>query len=197
MSTWRLKPPTEAAEASLGARLANLHRSRVAQFGWHIDNTIGSTPQRNAWSDDWLAFYLEHRLQFQLQLAEKNGYGGNLQLEGHRLLNNLGQFFSGYWPDASLLHGDLWGGNWAVCAGEPVLFDPAVYYGDRETDIAMTKLFGGFGPAFYEAYNDAWPLSDGHERRCLLYQLYHVLNHLNLFGASYLARSEALLQQLN
>ncbi len=95
-----------------------------------------------------------------------------------------------------MLHGDLWGGNWAACGCIPVIFDPAVYYGDRETDIAMTKLFGGFGPAFYEAYEESWPLAAGHTRREHLYQLYHVLNHLNLFGAAYLARAEGLLRKL-
>jgi fructosamine-3-kinase len=112
------------------------------------------------------------------------------------LLDNLGYFFSDYWPEASLLHGDLWSGNWAASNGDPVVFDPAVYYGDRESDIAMTRLFGGFGKAFYESYNAAWPLPAGHKERIELYQLYHVLNHLNLFGQGYLGRAQDIIRHL-
>jgi fructosamine-3-kinase len=108
----------------------------------------------------------------------------------------MGQYFDDYWPEASLLHGDLWGGNWAVCDSEPVVFDPAVYYGDRESDIAMTRLFGGFDDTFYEAYEEAWPLARGSEQRIALYQLYHLLNHLNLFGAAYLDRALAIIRWL-
>jgi fructosamine-3-kinase len=129
-------------------------------------------------------------------LAAENGFTGELQQEGDRLLSNLGQFFDGYWPEASLLHGDLWGGNWASSGGEPVIFDPAVYYGDRESDIAMTKLFGGFSTEFYRAYEDAWPLAAGSEKRILLYQLYHVLNHLNLFGQSYHGQALGIIRSL-
>jgi fructosamine-3-kinase len=190
------EPATKNSERMLGRNLARLHRNYAKQFGWRRDNTIGRTPQHNPWNDDWVAFFKENRLAFQLQLAARNGFHGKLQTMGTRLLDNIGHFFSGYWPDASLLHGDLWGGNWAACAGEPVIFDPAVYYGDRETDIAMTRLFGGFGAAFYEAYEEAWPLADGHSERERLYQLYHVLNHLNLFGAAYLGRAECILREL-
>ena len=186
-------PDTETA---LGTQLADLHRHTAEQFGWHRDNTIGSTPQRNAWSDDWVRFYGEHRLGFQLELAAANGFGKDLQSEGRQLLDHLGYYFSDYWPEASLLHGDLWGGNWAAAEGQPVIFDPAVYYGDRESDIAMTQLFGGFGERFYEAYESAWPMSPGYRKRILLYQLYHVLNHLNLFGSSYLGRARELIRRL-
>ncbi len=184
------------AERLLGEQLARQHRHTAARFGWHRDNTIGSTPQQNSWSDDWVKFFGEQRLGFQLELAAQNGYSAALQSEGRQLLDNLGSFFGDYWPVASLLHGDLWGGNWAVTSGEPVIFDPAVYYGDRETDLAMTRLFGGFSPTFYDAYEEAWPMSPGHEIRISLYQLYHVLNHLNLFGASYLGRAQALIRGL-
>jgi len=108
----------------------------------------------------------------------------------------LPMFFDGYDPGASLLHGDLWGGNWATSEGSPVIFDPAVYYGDRETDLAMTRLFGGFGRGFYEAYEASWPLEVGHRDRLHLYQLYHVLNHLNLFGSGYHGRAMALMREL-
>jgi len=191
-----LEPGDALVERRLGERLATLHRRTADRFGWHRDNTIGSTPQPNTWCEDWISFFAERRLGFQLELAARNGYRGALQSEGRRLIEQLGRFFAGYWPDASLLHGDLWGGNWAACAGEPVVFDPAVYYGDREADLAMTRLFGGFGREFYAAYETAWPLAAGHEERLLLYQLYHVLNHLNLFGAGYLARAERIIRQL-
>lgn len=186
-----------ATEKLLGQQLAKQHRYCAERFGWHRDNTIGSTPQRNLWNDDWLEFMLEDRLGFQLELAAGNGFTGDLQIEGAALCKNLGQFFAGYWPEASLLHGDLWGGNWAAADGAPVIFDPAVYYGDRESDIAMTKLFGGFGVPFYDAYEEAWPLAAGSEQRMLLYQLYHVLNHLNLFGDSYLNRALGIIRTLS
>lgn len=186
-----------ATEKLLGQQLAKQHRYCAERFGWHRDNTIGSTPQRNLWNDDWLEFMVEDRLGFQLELAAENGFTGDLQIEGAALCNNLGQFFAGYWPEASLLHGDLWGGNWAAADGAPVIFDPAVYYGDRESDIAMTKLFGGFGVPFYDAYEEAWSLAAGSEQRILLYQLYHVLNHLNLFGGSYLNRALSIIRALS
>jgi fructosamine-3-kinase len=137
------------------------------------------------------------RLANQLERAARRGYGGALQAAGERLIGNLDRYLADHEPAASLLHGDLWGGNWAAVAGRPVIFDPAVYYGDRETDLAMTRLFGGFGPAFYRAYDEAWPLSPGHEQRLGLYQLYHVLNHLNLFGRGYLGRALEIIHGLN
>lgn len=190
-----------AAARALGAGLAALHRHTADAHGWHRDNTIGSTPQRNARDSDWVAFYGEQRLRRQLELAAASDRGGGLTAMGERLIERLPAFFEDYAPVPSLLHGDLWGGNWAALqdpahAGEPVVFDPAVYYGDRETDIAMTRLFGGFGAAFYEAYEDAWPLDAGYRRREPLYQLYHVLNHLNLFGGHYLGRARSLMQTL-
>lgn len=187
---------SDSSEWMLGRNLAMLHRFTAEQFGWRRDNTIGRTPQHNPWSDDWVEFFKVQRIGYQLQLAEQNGFNGQIQTMGTRLLDGIGRFFPGYWPEASLLHGDLWGGNWAASDGVPVVFDPAVYYGDRETDIAMTRLFGGFGAAFYEAYEDAWPMAEGYAERQRLYQLYHVLNHLNLFGTAYLGRAESLLREL-
>jgi protein-ribulosamine 3-kinase len=183
--------------ANLGARLALLHRRTAANFGWNRDNTIGSTPQHNQWSSEWIAFLREHRIGFQLRLAQHNAYRGRLQSSGEKLLAGLDAFFTGYRPEASLLHGDLWGGNAAVLAdGEPAIFDPAVYYGDREADLAMTELFGGFPQAFYRGYDDAWPLDPGYRVRKQLYNLYHLLNHLNLFGRSYLAPAQAAIDGL-
>ena len=184
-------------EEMLGQRLAALHRALASRHGWHRDNTIGLTPQPNNYSDNWVEFFRTHRLLHQLELAEQGGHGGELQREGIQLASNLERLFDGYDPSPSLLHGDLWGGNWSAVHGEPVIFDPAVYFGDRETDLAMTRLFGGFGSRFYHAYDESWPLEDGNRERCMLYQLYHVLNHLNLFGSGYLGRSMQLIRALS
>jgi fructosamine-3-kinase len=188
--------PSGATEGLLGKQLAKLHRHTQERFGWFRDNTIGLTPQVNTWSGSWISFFREHRLEFQLELAIARGYGADVSRLGKELSYRLPELFEGYEPAASLLHGDLWGGNWGCVNGQPVLFDPAVHYGDRESDIAMTMLFGGFGRPFYEAYEKGWPMAPGHEQRLKLYQLYHVLNHLNLFGRSYLGRAVGLLKDL-
>ncbi len=181
----------------LGSQLAALHRHQAERFGWRRDNTIGSTPQINTPTLDWIAFWSEHRLGYQLALAARSGAGARLAEHGRHLQERLAGLFDGYTPVPSLLHGDLWGGNWAITGeGEPVLFDPAVYYGDRETDLAMTELFGGFGPGFYAAYREAWPLDAGYAVRKPLYNLYHVLNHYNLFGGGYLGQARALIERL-
>lgn len=182
--------------AELGRRLAALHRTTADAFGWRRDNTIGATPQPNAWLGDWIAFLHERRLGFQLQLAGRNGAPRRLLIEGGRLLESLDRFFDAYVPVPSLLHGDLWGGNHGFTGGEPVLFDPAVYYGDREADLAMTELFGGFPNGFYAAYREAWPLDPGYETRRTLYNLYHVLNHFNLFGGGYAGQAERMVGRL-
>jgi len=180
-----------------GRQLADLHRQTSVQFGWFRDNTIGSTPQHNGYMGNWVDFYRQRRLRFQFELAARNGFAGSLQRKGERLMANLNTFFSSYAPQPSLLHGDLWGGNRAFdTAGEPVIFDPAVYYGDREADIAMTELFGGFGAEFYASYNEAWPLDDGYAVRKTLYNLYHILNHANIFGGAYAAQAESMIDQL-
>jgi protein-ribulosamine 3-kinase len=181
----------------LGEQLAAMHRVTRADFGWHRGNTLGSTPQINTPCGDWLAFWREQRLGYQLQLAARNGWGGELQRLGEQLLAELGSLFDGYRPQPSLLHGDLWSGNHGYLAdGQPVIFDPAVYFGDRETDLAMTELFGGFGGDFYAGYRAAWPLDVGYASRKQLYNLYHILNHLNLFGGGYQGQALRMLQQL-
>jgi protein-ribulosamine 3-kinase len=186
-----------ASLASLGTALARMHRRTAERFGWRRDNTIGTTPQRNPWSADWIAFWREARLGFQLELAARRGHRGSLQRLGERLLEKFPALFRGYAPAPSLLHGDLWAGNHGVTReGTPVVFDPAVYYGDREADLAMTELFGGFGPAFYRAYEEAYPLDPGYRVRKDLYNLYHILNHANLFGADYAAQAEAMMERL-
>lgn len=186
-----------SSESKLGELLAAQHRVTRERFGWHRDNTIGSTPQVNRPGDDWVEFVRERRLLPQLALARRNGAGADLIDSGHRLCESLGRFLDGHRPLPSLLHGDLWGGNWGVDAsGAPVLFDPAVYFGDREADLAMTRLFGGFGAPFYAAYEAAWPLDAGAATRVTLYNLYHVLNHFNLFGGGYQRQALSMIQRL-
>jgi fructosamine-3-kinase len=178
-------------DASLGRALAAMHRHTGPRFGWHRDNTIGTTAQRNEWHADWPAFVRECRLAPQLDLAARNGHRGALQRDGARLLACVDALLQGHAPAPSLVHGDLWSGNAGRAAsGEPVVFDPAVYYGDRDADLAMSELFGGFGVDFYAAYDEAWPRAPGYAVRRTLYNVYHVLNHLNLFGGGYRAQAE-------
>jgi fructosamine-3-kinase len=185
------------SETLLGEWLAAQHRVTGAEFDWHRGNTIGSTPQHNDPDRDWIRFFVERRLRYQLDLAARNGHAGRLRERGALLCERAGAFFDSYRPLPSLLHGDLWGGNWAADAsGRPVIFDPAVYFGDREADLAMTRLFGGFGAAFYSAYESAWPTEAGASERITLYNLYHVLNHLNLFGGGYQSQAQAMIDRL-
>jgi len=187
----------DACEQRLGEGLAALHSVTAARFGWRQDNTIGRTPQANAWCADWVEFFRERRLRPQLSLAAQHGFGRLLAGRGERLVEALPGLLAGHSPRASLLHGDLWGGNWlASVTGGPVLFDPAVYYGDREADLAMTRLFGGFGAAFYRAYEAAAPLPAGAALRTELYNLYHVLNHANLFGGAYGSQARGIIDRL-
>tara|TARA_R110002111_G_scaffold4614_12_gene25290 strand:+ start:193 stop:1071 length:879 start_codon:yes stop_codon:yes gene_type:complete len=181
----------------LGEKLAQLHQIPQPYFGWHCDNTIGSTPQYNPREHDWFTFWQQHRLRQQLTFAKQNGYGQQLQDKGNQLIDNLSVFFSAYSPTPALLHGDLWSGNAAVDAqGNPIIYDPACYYGDRETDIAMTELFGGFTQSFYAAYQANYPLDPAYQTRKTIYNLYHILNHVNLFGGSYLGQASDMIDQL-
>jgi len=181
----------------LGEQLAALHRCKGKNFGFTQDNFIGTTPQPNDRKDDWIGFWREQRLGFQLRLAAQNGYDGQLQRLGEKLLDALPLFFASYTPQPSLLHGDLWSGNHAFLAdGTPTIFDPATYYGDREADLAMTELFGGYPADFYAAYRAAYPLDAGYATRRDLYNLYHILNHANLFGGGYMQQAEQVMQRL-
>ena len=186
--------PTSQQE--LGRQLARLHQTQQAYFGWHHDNFIGSNLQKNTRNNNWVSFWQEQRLNEQLKLAAENGYLGKIQQQGEQLIQLIPEFFTTYQPQASLLHGDLWSGNAAATQGVAVIYDPACYYGDREADIAMTELFGGYGAGFYTAYNEVWALDSGYSVRKKLYNLYHILNHLNLFGSGYLHQSEGMMQQL-
>lgn len=188
--------PTASGWQRAGEQLAALHRVSTAQHGWSRDNTIGATPQHNGQSPDWVEFWRTQRLGFQLEEAARNGFGGKLQASGERLLARCHALID-HSPAPSLLHGDLWSGNIGFDkAGAPVIYDPAVYFGDRETDIAMTGLFGGFGPGFYQAYLANWPLDSGYRTRTTLYNLYHILNHLNLFGGSYAGQAQRMIDTL-
>ena len=178
----------------MGRKLAAMHSHTSSKgFGWQQNNTIGSTPQINTWTADWAEFYAQHRLGYQFQLAKRRG-GQFPQQE--TLLEVIPLMFADYQPQPSLVHGDLWGGN-AACTvtGEPVIFDPAMYFGDHEVDIAMTELFGGFPPAFYQGYNE-FPLDPGYEKRKTLYNLYHILNHFNLFGGGYESQANRMISQI-
>jgi len=189
-----LKP---VAQKQLGHQLAELHKQKQNYFGWPQDNFIGHNKQTNNPTGDWVNFWKTQRLGAQLELAKANGYHGKVQALGKELISKVPEFFKDYQPQASLLHGDLWSGNVAVDAkGLAVIYDPACYYGDRETDIAMTELFGGFGEDFYAEYDETYPLDLGYRMRKPLYNLYHILNHLNLFGRFYLGQAETMMQQL-
>jgi fructosamine-3-kinase len=180
----------------MAQNLAALHRTTSqAGFGWQQSNTIGSTPQINTWRENWVEFLIQHRIGYQLQLARKRGFSPSVPEQ--RLFDAIPHFFRNYQPQPSMVHGDLWGGNAAFTRnGEPVIFDPALYFGDREVDLAMTELFGGFPAQFYQAYDRVFPLDTGYKQRKTLYNLYHILNHFNLFGGSYCSQANRMIEQV-
>lgn len=176
----------------MGRNLAAMHRVNSDRgFGWERNNTIGSTPQINNWTEDWIKFWIEHRLGFQISLAKRKGWKCHVVEQEFYAI--IPQLFDGYQPQPSMVHGDLWSGNAAFVGDEPVIFDPALYFGDREVDLAMTELFGGFPTQFYRAYQSAYPLDQGYQKRKNLYNLYHILNHFNLFGGSYGSQSNHMI----
>ncbi len=178
-----------------GQKLAELHHTQQAgQYGWDHDNFIGATPQQNSWQNNWSVFFAEQRVGMLLQyLAER----GHWQQDIDPVVDNIKRLLAGHKPVASLLHGDLWSGNAGFVDTLPCLYDPACYYGDRETDLAMSQLFGGFPNAFYQGYQNRWPLEDNYQWRKPVYQLYHLLNHWLLFGDSYQAASKQLLKEIS
>lgn len=178
----------------MGQDLAAMHRVTSDRgFGWQRDNTIGDTPQKNPWTADWVEFFVEHRLRYQFQLANRRG---NLRRQDE-LMAAVPSLLAGHTPEPSLVHGDLWSGNASVTAdGTPVILDPATYYGDREVDIAMSELFGRFPQPFYDGYNDAYLLESGYETRKILYNLYHIINHFNLFGGGYGSQAQSMIDRL-
>ncbi|WP_216904955.1 fructosamine kinase family protein [Synechococcus sp. CCY 9618] len=189
----------------LGAALARLHRRSLSQaciaadrpgaaFGWPTDNFIGSGVQANGWEEDWGRFFVERRLAPQLErLAATAG-----RMEGaDALLALTPGWLNGHGAQPCLVHGDLWSGNAALTvSGDGTVFDPAVYRGDREVDLAMARLFGGFPDAFFAGYEQEWPLPGDHPRRCALYNLYHLLNHANLFGGTYRGQCQEAIRAL-
>lgn len=182
-----------SAEEDLGRGLAALHRTSAERFGLERDNFIGASPQPNGFESSWITFLRRHRFGHMLELARAKGL--HFQ-NADTLLEKLESFFENE-PNPSLLHGDLWGGNASALADDtPVVFDPAVYFGDREADLAMTHLFGGFSSRFYAAYDEAWPLPEGHQERRDLYNLYHILNHAVLFGGGYAQQAQRMIDQL-
>lgn len=179
----------------MGRQLGAMHRAGTSQnFGWERNNTIGSTPQINTWNDSWADFFAQQRIGYQLKLAKRRG--GSFP-DRDRVVDAVRVRLADRQPTASLVHGDLWSGNAAITTnGSPVILDPATYYGDRETDIAMTELFGGFPTAFYNGYNEAWQLDSGYGQRKSIYNLYHVLNHFNLFGGGYANQAKRMIDSI-
>ena len=192
-----LRAPAPATEAALGAGLARQHAVPGPHFGWSRDNAIGASPQPNTPDDDWGRFFARRRIGAQLELGRRRGLPADLLARGARLVERIPALLAERAVAPALLHGDLWGGNRAADdAGRPVVFDPAVHFGDPECDLAMTRLFGGFGRAFYEAYDALLPPAPGWRQRLPLYQLYHVLNHANLFGGGYVRQAGALMDAI-
>jgi fructosamine-3-kinase len=188
-----------------GVALARLHRRSAETggegFGWHCDNFIGTNIQRNGWSRDWGQFFAQQRLGVQLGLAAAAGR----RLRGHQdLLDRTPHWLNAHGALPCLVHGDLWAGNAALLPREgsapgpmaAALFDPAVHRADREVDLAMAQLFGGFPQAFFSGYDLEWPRPPGHPRRRRLYDLYHLLNHANLFGGGYWQQAQGVIDQL-
>ena len=196
MQAITLGPPKHDSYREFGFQLAAMHRHHESRYGASLDNTIGSTPQPNNWSTSWFDFWRKHRLGYQLALAEKNRAPTSLIDAGSELNACFEALFETP-PEASCLHGDLWSGNWGFDQdGRPVLFDPAHYFGDREADLAMTDLFGGPPADFYRAYDEVYPLQAGSPLRKTFYNIYHVLNHYNLFGGGYATQANNMIQNV-
>ena len=183
----------------LARKLAELHRISQDHFGLDHDNFIGSTPQKNNLEKDGIIFFRDHRIQFQRQLAQKAGLlPVSIDKKIDSLCENLNRFLDTSGERPALMHGDLWSGNYFPDSnGNPCIFDPAVYYGLREADIAMTELFGRLPERFYDAYHEAFPMNHGYHERKDLYNLYHLLNHLNLFGSSYFSSVQKIVNRFS
>ena len=192
-----LKPavPHQNYWPDFGRKLAGLHQHTMDRFGFHHDNYIGSTPQINPWVEDGFSFFSEQRLIFQANLAFNRGFLNKGEMDGVEYLTNHLKELVPVQP-ASLLHGDLWSGNATTGEnGEPAIIDPAAYYGWGEADLAMTTLFGTFPESFYQAYQEIRPIETGFQQRFPIYNLYHLLNHLNLFGVGYLGQVRSILNR--
>ena len=180
---------------TMGQNLAAMHRVTSDRgFGWDCNNAIGTTPQINNWTNNWLNFWSEHRLGWQIRLAKRKGW--QCIVSEQKIYESISEIFSNYQPQPAMVHGDLWGGNASFVDGEPVIFDPALYFGDREVDLAMTELFGGFPPQFYNAYEAAYPIDASYQQRKTVYNLYHILNHFNLFGGGYNSQANRMITDI-
>ncbi|MBL90443.1 MAG: hypothetical protein CMH56_01335 [Myxococcales bacterium] len=189
-------PKTDKGQRHLGRGLAQMHQITHTRFGFEADNFIGKTPQKNQWHDNWVEFWLQCRMHPQLDLLAFRGASSTFLTVADSFCAQLPSLLSGHSPKPSLLHGDLWSGNFGILNDHtPCIFDPAVYYGDRETDLAMTRLFGGFSKSFYEGYQEVLPQAPGHEERQAIYNLYHILNHANLFGGGYFMQAQTEMQR--
>ena len=187
--------PSPSYWEDFGVTLSKLHRVQKPFFGWNQDGTIGQSPQKNTPKESWVEFFIEERLNVQMKmLQEKSFFDGRLLQKYSDAQKPIHQALESVSEKPCLLHGDLWNGN-ALCDKNqtPTLIDPAVYYGHRETDLAMMKLFGGFHERTFSTYNENYPLEPGWELREKIYNLYHVLNHANIFGPSYLGQATELL----
>ncbi len=189
------KTPAPAEMQKLGEQLAQMHHASSEEFGYHKDNFIGSLPQYNRKHTSWTSFYVEQRLLPQFQLAVSKNLMLTSEVPEKQIMTAvLSPYFDGVTP--SLLHGDLWSGNYLISTtGKPYLIDPAVYYGDPVVDLAMTRLFGGFGIDFYKAYKTNTAVLENEEEKTELYQLYYLLVHLNLFGRSYYDSVKRIMRQ--
>lgn len=186
---------TRQTSALFGRQLAELHKITANFYGLEYDNYIGRLKQPNAQCDNWIDFFIENRLQFQLKHAVD---AGKLELKVNQHFNHLYKKLADIFPEepASLLHGDLWGGNYFFDEkGKAAIFDPAVYYGNREIEIAFTHLFGGFSGDFHNAYQEAWPLEPGFSGRKDIYNLYPLLTHTNMFGGHYGGQVERIVRR--
>ncbi len=178
-----------------GEQLANLHlQHEQLEYGFDSDNYIGTTVQPNRWHKKWAQFFTEQRIGWQLELLAEKGI--SVAEDNEAVLDSVYFGLKNHNPQPSLLHGDLWSGNAANGPFGPLCYDPACYYGDRECDIAMSELFGGFDNAFYQGYQSVYPLNERYQQRKSIYNLYHVLNHCNLFGGHYIGQAEQLIDDL-
>ena len=198
MEHLQLSAHTPSSQKELGTLLAKMHLAKGAKkFGYDINNTIGTTPQINTWSENWVEFFIHQRLVVQLKLLEQKRGDTEILSRGEKFIERYTTYFKGIQITPALLHGDLWSGNTAADEkGKPVIYDPAVYYGHDEAEFGILLMFGGFTQEFHEAYRELIPMEPGFQERQLGYQLYHYLNHYNIFGSSYRPSCMSILAKL-
>jgi fructosamine-3-kinase len=184
------------SEHDLGSRLARLHNHSQDQFGFERDNYIGASPQSNTWHNNWFEFFMQERLEVQLKMLSDQGRASRLKSLWPQLCQACEALFAKHSPQASLVHGDLWQGNVSQTSAGCSIYDPACYYGDAETDLAMLTLFGHLSSHFYDSYQAIRTIPEGHDLRVTWYNLYHILNHANLFGDSYTVQAETMTKSL-